>query len=94
MTARTSPRAVKAVAELRAAIDALKSSQEPNATNVAIVELLEATAAYWLAWLPAEPTRLDRAALGLARAITRPPDAAAGSLPQTSTAPSKGKATS
>lgn len=87
------PRAVQAVGELQAAVLAIKSQHEPTPANVATVELLEATCAYWRAWLPAEPTRLDRAVLALARAITRPPDAAAGALPQTSFPSSDGKAT-
>lgn len=85
MSKRTpAPRAAQAVAELRDAVDYLKANEEPTPMNRAIVELLEAVASYWAHWLPAEPTRIDRALLGLARSLHMPPAAAAGTLPATS----------
>ncbi len=93
MTTNPSARAVKAVGELRQAIQTVKASNNPTPTNLAIVELLEATASYWIAWLPAEPTRLDRAALALARSITGPPEPAAGSLPETAEGTNERKVT-
>lgn len=85
MSKRTPTRAAQAVAELRAAVDNVKGHEEPTPTNRAIVELLEAIASYWEHWLPAEPTRIDRALLGLARSLHMPPAAAAGTLPATNT---------
>lgn len=86
------PRATQAVAELRAAAENLKANEEPTPMNRAIVELLDAVAGYWAHWLPAEPTRIDRALLGLARSLHMPPAAAAGTLPATSNTNAEGAA--
>lgn len=93
MSARTvSPRAVQAITELRAAVDTIKTTAAPTPLSLAIVELFEATARYWAAWLPAEPTAMDRATLALARAIAQTPDLAAGSLPATPSSTTERKA--
>ena len=89
---KAAARPEKAVAELVASVATLKANSEPTPTNRAIAELLSAFADYWKLWLPSEPSRADRAVLNLARAISAPTDAAAGSLPHSTPEETEGKA--
>lgn len=83
MTAKTPPRAVAAIAELRDAAAAIRATPTPTDTDRAVVAVLEATASYWALWFPESPTAMDRATLMLARAINQAPAAAAGTQPHT-----------
>lgn len=82
------PRAIKAVADLRASAELLRSSAQGNALSLAVAAVLDAHASYWTAWFPSEPTHSDKAIAVLARAIQsslqpKTPDADAGTRQHT-----------
>lgn len=84
MRAKTPPRALAAIAELRTAAATIRTTETPTDIDRALVAVLEASASYWSLWFPESPTAMDRAALMLARAINKAPAAAAGTQPHPS----------
>ena len=66
--ASTSERSAAAIAELTAAAATLRSTLN-HPISVATAEMLDAQADHWRMGFPAEPTRLDKATVELARAV-------------------------